>query len=133
MNDKESDLTQYRRVRKLLDYALYLTEYSSHKQQKHSAVIFKHRRVISSACNEGIKTHPKAACTHNKKIDKLHAEIGALRLAGLTSVIGASMIVARERGRYSKPCSDCMEKIRESGIKQVIYSDGEGGFQVERI
>lgn len=33
---------------------------------------------------------------------------------------------------FSKPCKNCIEKIKEVGIKKVLYSDDDGNFIEEK-
>jgi len=125
----ESDLLSFQRVRKICARILALTHESNNKHQKHAAAIVHNRKIVASACNEGEKTNPKATkykmeCGH--LVDKLHAEMAAIYLAPTHKVVGSTLVVARSRGRNSKPCDVCMHHIKEAGIKNIIYSTPNG-------
>lgn len=46
-----------------------------------------------------------------------------------------TLIVVRYSGgkfSFSKPCKHCIEKIKEVGIRKVLYSDDDGNFIEEK-
>lgn len=59
-----------------------------------------------------------------------HAEHEAL----LNAVKGDVLVVARilKNGKLScaKPCSNCMERMKQNGIKKVFYSDWDQEIKV---
>jgi cytidine deaminase len=64
-----------------------------------------------------------------------HAEMRALRLAG-NNTNGSTMYVARVKGlndRMSKPCKDCEDRMREAGVRRVIYTVGSDEIGVLRL
>ena len=90
----------------------------------------KHGRLISTANNSYVKTHPLQA--HLAKqvglTDKifLHAEVRAILRAGRRIKDAYSIEVSRydSQGRagFAKPCSICMELIRQTPIQKIIYT-----------
>lgn len=60
-----------------------------------------------------------------------HAESRALKPHRDYS--GARMVVARENGGISRPCTACMEKLRRAGIVAVTYADRAGRTVTERV
>jgi len=108
-----------------------MTTLSSHKHQKHAAAVIKHRKILSSAVNSGNKTNPRAVA-QNSLVDKLHAEMAAIYLCSPSELKGATLVIAREKSRFSKPCDRCMGLIGESGIKSIIYST-PSGFVKENV
>ena len=91
---------------------------------KMGAIIVKGNRVLSVGVNQ-IKTHPAIAKTYDDYCVSIHAELAAL-LRNKTDVTGATMYVARNGGKVSKPCKSCMVYIRMAGIKYIVYSTYEG-------
>jgi len=68
------------------------------------------------------KTHPRYGSGRYKN---LHAEgyciLKAIKLN--LDLSRCTLYVYRANGRISKPCPDCEELIRKSGIKKVIYTN----------
>lgn len=64
----------------------------------------------------------------------IHAECDALLRGGF---IGDTLVVARllKNGQLgcSRPCDKCMEYIKNSNIKKIIYMDWHNNLVVERI
>jgi deoxycytidylate deaminase len=92
---------------------------------KHGAVIFKGRELISIGYNQNF----------NREIYKnkysIHAEIDALMKAikAKKDIRGATMIVVRIAWKHnnsfimSKPCDDCANAIIKNEIGTVFYTD----------
>jgi len=60
-----------------------------------------------------------------------HAEQRALRLHRCFE--GATIYVARTTGGISKPCPDCLDKIKLAGISTIVYVDSLREIVKERI
>jgi deoxycytidylate deaminase len=104
---------------------------STHQQQHHAAAVVRGSRMLAANVNEGIKTHPSAG-TYRSEVDKMHAE--AAVLSCLPNIPPrATMIVVRAGGSYSRPCKECMDRIRRAGIRTIIYSECPEWFTVERV
>ena len=125
-----------------------MTENLAHMSDHHmrvGAIIVKGRRIIAGGFNKS-KTHTVIRNKIDKfsLVDKLHAEMNAI-LKARTDLEGAKMYVlrvcinnkhlprrltGRPRGRnlgdtgMSRPCNLCMNLIRNSGIKEIIYTTG---------
>lgn len=50
---------------------------------------------------------------------------------------GATMYVARvdSKGytRIARPCDRCMQTLYDAGIREVVYTNNEGTYTVERV
>lgn len=91
----------------------------------------KRRHIISRANNSYIKTHPLQA-KYAKKVGKekkvyLHAEILAILRAGKRISKAFSIEIFRfdRKGntKLAKPCPICMELIKTTPIKEIIYKE----------
>ena len=99
-----------------------VSKLSSHPKHKLGAVLVVNGKPVSAGHNQ-IKTHPEAKWTG------LHAEIQAIKTYGKDSAKGSSIFVYRERKDHSvalaKPCSDCMNALKQFGVKWVFYTTDE--------
>lgn len=88
------------------------------------AIIVKGGRVLSIGHNNMKKSH--SVFFNGSHCKAVHAEFAAIREAKYTK--DANMYVFRllKRGGIgiSKPCSDCMDLIRDKGIRNITYYDG---------
>lgn len=109
------------RDRSIFQLAL-LEARNSQCRYRFGAVIARGRCILSIAPNI-IKTHPKQMLYHQGCIT-IHAELNAiLKCQGNT--LGSSLYVARwGKSTISKPCASCLLYILESGIREIIFSNG---------
>jgi deoxycytidylate deaminase len=109
---------------KFFDLARTLSKHSDHPHHKLGAVITRGNKIISLGYNKN-KTHTKS----NHSWKRLHAEITAI-IKAKQDISGCSIYVFRETKQgqpaMARPCSSCMEAIREAGIKRVYYSSNDG-------
>lgn len=101
---------------------------------QHGAVIVRAGSVLAAGYNND-RAHPSWG---GGPFDAIHAEAAAIRMARSKgcSLEGATLYVVRyhESGmRMSRPCPDCMDKIREAGIKKIVYSDRDGDIKHEKV
>jgi len=93
---------------------------------KHGSIIVRGKSILSMACNK-IITHPIQR-RYGSHVCSLHAEVRSIALAQ-TSVIGATCYSARIKAgntlALSKPCPNCAMILKEAGILDVIYFNGE--------
>lgn len=95
-----------------------------------TAVIYdKRNRILSIGQNSYIKTHPYQAKLANKMGVPcrlfLHAEIAAIiRCKDLQKAhrIFISRFTKDNKPAMAKPCSVCMEAIKQAGIKHIEYT-----------
>jgi len=121
-----------RRDRAFLSVARYMATKSS-SRNTHGAVVVKSGRVLGSGWNKD-RNHPSVVSPENIKTDcSYHAEEVAIRDAN-HYVRNATIYVARVNkhgeDRDSKPCSRCLNLIKISGIKRVIYTVQLGRINV---
>lgn len=91
------------------------THNSDHKIHKMTAVIIKGGAILSVGWNLGWD----------------HAETRALRPN--RDYRGAKIYVVRENGGISKPCPDCMKKIKKAGISEIHYIDRDRNPASEKV
>jgi len=93
------------------------------------AAIMTGNRVVATGHNNMQKTHPNGS-GHSST---LHAEIAAITnlnkswLYNQKSAPKMTCFIARILKKLktgpAKPCSDCMSKLAESGIEEIIFTD----------
>lgn len=106
-----------------LSMATYMASLSK-ARRKHGAVIVKGGSVLATGFNKD-RNHPNNVSEeHIKDYCSVHAEVDAMKKAGATK--GATIYVARVNSfgnqMMSRPCSRCYKKIKQSGIKKVVYT-----------
>ena len=99
---------------------------SSKERRKHGAVIVKSNRVLSIGVNK-FRNHPDIIPeSFIKQVCSVHAEVDALKKIGYDAK-NATIYVARVNNQnkpmMSRPCNNCYTTIRESGIKNIVYTD----------
>jgi deoxycytidylate deaminase len=100
---------------KWLELARKLSLSSTAIQQKMAAIVVKGGSVLSVGVNHKMR----------------HAEARALRPH--MDLAGATIYVARQNGRCSRPCPDCHRKIRQAGIDRAVYVSWDGLVVTERV
>lgn len=105
--------------------ALKLTEDSKHSRYKMAAVIVKNGSVLSRATNGPSKPLGKYSGGRHAEASALMPHHGDFRTADI--------VIARQGSKMSKPCSECMERIRAAGIRKIIYADWQGNITVELV
>jgi deoxycytidylate deaminase len=89
------------------------------------ASIITRGAIVQSVGVNRLKTHPLIEKSYGAHCISIHAELDALlRNKGYSD--SATLYVARDGGRESKPCSVCMEYIRTARIKYIVYSTKQG-------
>lgn len=100
---------------------------SSIKEERNSfflAIVFKGRRIFGIGTNSP-KTHPSGS----GPVSTIHAEIAAINAAKSNAserdISGMDIFIMRIKGDNtlgdSFPCSDCMNRIKQEGIKRIVY------------
>jgi deoxycytidylate deaminase len=96
------------------------------------AAILKGKTLVSLGWNSD-KTHPESKTRYHAH----HAEFSCLVGTKKMDVSGSTLFVARvtRRGKLgiSKPCNECEQVIRASGIRKVFYLDHEGNVAMMRL
>jgi len=114
--------------------AVATAEKSDHDKWRLGSVVWRGGSVLSTGVNR-VKNDPSVVEDSKHFHCSIHAEADALRNAGDTR--GARLFVARvtRSGNLAlaKPCSRCMEAIREHGIKRVYYTDENGEWTFFRV
>lgn len=110
---------------KFFNVALKLAE-ESECNYKHSAIIIKGGIILSMAVNK--RTNHKITRRYGAFCISMHAEIRAiLKIPNTrnTTVYSARLGKSTKEPRKSKPCSICMEILRELGTHTIVYYDGK--------
>lgn len=97
--------------------ALRLSSKSDHNKHKMAAVLVKGGAILSKATN--------------KNTWGAHAEKRALKRA--QCALGATLYIARENCRTSKPCPNCLNLLKQLGIKKIVYANWDGSITAEKI
>lgn len=65
----------------------------------------------------------------------VHAEVSAMSKIPKNMLNGADIVVIRNNGslKNSKPCLNCLNKMKKYGIRQVYYSDYGGNIVSEYV
>lgn len=128
------NLTQ--RERTFFKAAKAVSELSDHKFKIGCVIIDKHR-IISSGCNSNTKCHPIQADIDKRMFNceclgKLHAEMAAIipLLKYKPDLTRATIYTYRQHADGStamaRPCSRCINFMKEQGIKRIKYSTPDG-------
>lgn len=92
---------------------------------KVGCVILKGNRIISIGFNK--LKYNKVWCNPERKT--LHAEASAIKTSGKNKLKNGIAYIYREKHDGSiglaRPCSDCMKKLKDFGIKTIYYSIDE--------
>ena len=111
-------------MRSLVENAIYQACQST-MGSRHGAVLFRGHKMVSAGFNRGS-----------------HAEIEALRKSGIDRMDRRQkrkyniLVVRMARdGKLtnSRPCNDCINILRASGIYKVFYSNNLGEIACEKI
>lgn len=103
-------------MRRWYDLALRLCRESQHSKRM-AAVVVRGGNVLS--------------CGVNRKERYQHAEIRALRKKG--DFAGATIFIARDGNRMSRPCDMCLDIIRKAKIRQIVYANWDREVVIESI
>ena len=128
--------------RSYLSCAKAISDMSDHKFQI-GAVLVKGHKIISSGCNSSDRTDPIQAKLDSEKYGvecpgRIHAETDCLLpfIKKRKNLNGAVLYVYREHKdgtlAMSRPCSSCMQLIRQCGIRDIVYYV-EGGIAREKL
>jgi deoxycytidylate deaminase len=91
------------------------------------AVIFNNRgQVINCDYNRWLFIGQKKRAIPFKT--SIHAEQGAIVGCSRQELWGSSIYVYRANGALAKPCYNCEALIRDVGIRNIFYSDGNNGI-----
>jgi len=100
----------------------------SEARKKHGAIVVKKGRIIGRGYNKNTNNPKYVSEEHIKTGCSRHAEVEAMRNAQW-NVRGCTLYVARinRMGQIgnSKPCIYCQERIKNLGIKRIVYTTGE--------
>lgn len=89
------------------------------------AVVVRGGVVLSKAYNLGRETNYG---TPNRG---RHAEERAL--SPHRDFSGAVIYVARHDAQISRPCDNCYQKIKQAGIRKIVYVDDNGNVTIETV
>jgi deoxycytidylate deaminase len=101
---------------------------------KHAAALISGNTIYSAGINKFIKE-----IKNNNNIYKrtMHAEINVFENFPKKNVKGLDILVIRINKNYvlknSRPCNQCIEKLKKIGIRRVYYSDHNGNIIYEKV
>lgn len=105
--------------------------YNSCCKQRHAALIYKSNSLIATGINSS-RVHNAYLKNYKEKPATFHAEERAIRNAQALvgdDLSGMVIYVARSfrngEPAFSAPCTKCQKLILDSGIKKVVYTEGE--------
>ena len=106
---------------------------SRHPIHKMGAVVIRGGNIVGAGFNK-MHSHPRSRSYDNM----IHAELSAILSAGNVwgTIYGDLYVVRITKGGAfgtSKPCSDCMDLIKEAGITSVTYIDEKGRIKKDSI
>lgn len=121
-------------TKKLLFHPAFKLAIEEAKKSEHKhrigAVIFKGKRIISSAHNS-VRSN-KIPYQFKGWLESLHAECHAI-IKAKRDLKGYSIIVIRLNKKnepiMSKPCNFCEDFINYVGIKEVFWSNNKGDIE----
>lgn len=120
-----------KRMRNYLRLAKKVSVNSDHRYQV-GAVLVKGKTPMSICCNRA-KTHPVYA----NPTGSIHAEMRCLIHAKRHSVKDSTIYVWRSHKNgtpaLSRPCSTCLELLREAGVSKIVYSIDERPYYAEEF
>jgi len=116
-----------------LRWAARYAGYSDHSIHKMGAVLIRKGQIVGAGCNKN-RSHPKSKSFEHF----VHAELSALISAGFVwGTYSTHLYVVRiTRGGSmgtSKPCSDCMDLIKQAGVETMTYIDENGRIKKETL
>lgn len=112
-----------------------LRDYDSGHRQRHAAALVAKNKVVAYGFNS-LKTRASVLKHNGNFHDRTctHAEVDALRK--VKDATGLTLYIASlGRGgniKNSKPCEDCQRLINRSGLKRIIYTNGDGTFTIAK-
>jgi deoxycytidylate deaminase len=94
---------------------------------RHGAILVRGGSVLSCGTNRDRNCPSVFDNSHDKsRHSSLHAEMAAIKKASTTSLVGATIYVARvnKQGlpRMSRPCNHCYVEILRAGIKEIVFT-----------
>lgn len=113
--------------------------HKSDSKYRLGAVLVKKKRVVSTGYNDMSRSHPimRRYAPHGKIIKNLHAEVDCCIGLSPEEMNGTTMYVTRvlKNGLLasSKPCKICHKFLTTMGVKRVIYTNTEGGLEMETL
>lgn len=100
----------------IIEHAMRIAE-KSNSQYKHGAVLFWEGIILAGEPNEKV--------LWPRREPELHAEAKVLRHVFDRACLLVIRVTKTGLLAESKPCLDCMERIRESRIQTIFYSTRE--------
>lgn len=106
---------------------------STHHNFRVGAVIVRKNQVLSFGHNKPTQTHPRSRNAWRR----IHAELDAILGVPLEVLRGADAYIVRITHTgllaMSRPCIDCVNLLREVGIRKMYYSNEKRVVQEENV
>lgn len=104
-------------------------------QQKHGACVFKGNRAMAFGLNKYMQL--RSMDGYHKIPVTIHAEMDALSNIHSKYAKGMDMLIIRINRMgtllYSRPCSSCIRKMQQKGIRRAYYSTHDGRIVWEDV
>jgi deoxycytidylate deaminase len=101
---------------------------------KHAAALISGNKVYSSGANKFIKQIKNNNPIYNRT---MHAELTVFEKLQKKNVRGMDILVIRINKhlvlKNSRPCNQCIDKLRKIGIRKVYYSNENGDIVCEFV
>lgn len=125
---------------RMLIIAAQVAELGNIRRHRFGAILTNNKTIISSG-NNSTKTHPdqlrlnKYRPSYKHNCSFVHAEVNCIsKLRSIPDNCTLYIVRVMHDNTFSiaRPCEGCMEKIKDAGIKTIVYST-DHGFAVEHI
>ncbi len=128
-----------RKINRSVEIARALKSKYATGRSFHITVIFDKNKIISIGINNYLKTHPKSYKYMKKEVvnesgylPSIHSELSAVLKLGEEDCSNYSFINVRldnnNQINNSRPCSGCIELLKQVGFNQFHYSNEKGVF-----
>lgn len=128
-----------RKINRSVEIAYALKPKYATGRSFHVTVVFEKNKIISIGRNNYLKTHPKAYKYMKKEVvnesdylPSIHSELSAVLKLGEEDCSDYSFINVRvdnnDRLNNSRPCSGCIELLKQVGFNNFLYSNEKGVF-----
>lgn len=110
-----------KKFQRILNHLILISNDSTMRIHKHASALIKGGKIIETSVNSirnRVAAHAEKMVMYKcKRSDLTHCTLFVIR-------------VSNTQLSDSKPCKHCIEDIRAHGIRKVLYSTSNGGFEL---